>query len=569
MIRFLRIRDFALIRELEIEFGPGLNLLTGETGSGKSIIVDALGVLVGERSSGDMVRSNSAAAILEGVFDLEADGAVSRCLREAGLEVEGEPLLIRREISSAGRSRVFINNSLTTVALLKTVGESLTDIHGQHDQKSLLDLSSHLEWLDRFGGNEDSVTQTREAYRQMRELAAQLESMAMDEQERLRRVDVLQFQINEIRRANLQPQEKEDLEGERNILANREKIFAQATEAYSLLYESETSLLSLANRLERILQELESYDATWAARREALKETLYRLEDLAFTVRDYTARIDFSPGRLDEIEQRLSDLDRLARKYGNSIAEILAYAERSEQELEALVSHADTSRMLGEKLAEVMKHYLSLAEKLSTKRRRDALRLEREIRGELKALAMEKAELSVHFAQVETRRSPERIPAAYGPSGIDRIEFLIAPNKGEERRPLARIASGGELSRVMLAIESLCGAEKGKTLVFDEVDAGIGGRVAEAVGRRLRDISNGSQVLCVTHLPQIAAFARQHFSVRKETTGARTETFVRMLDNAARVEELARMTGGEVITETTRRHALEMLERSLSPAAGR
>jgi DNA repair protein RecN (Recombination protein N) len=391
--------------------------------------------------------------------------------------------------------------------------------------------------------------------------------MAMDEQERLRRVDILQFQINEIRRANLQSQEKEDLETERNVLANREKIFALATEAYSLLYESESSLLSLANRLERILQELEGYDSAWASHRESLRENLYRLEDLAFAARDYTSSIDFSPERLDQIEQRLSDLDKLSRKYGTSIPEILAYADKSEKELEELVSYADISKMLADKLAEETSQYLALAAKLSEKRRGDAARLEREIRREFQALAMEKMNLSVRLDCREGERSPGRIPSSYGPSGIDRVELMIAPNKGEEMRPLTKIASGGELSRVMLAIKSLCGDEEpGKTLVFDEVDAGIGGRVAEAVGRRLRDISQISQVLCVTHLPQIAAFARHHFNVCKEAVGARTETFVNALEESARVEELARMMGGAIITETTRRHAREMLEHSLSPA---
>ncbi len=544
-----------------------MNLLTGETGSGKSILVDALGLLVGERSSAEMIRSNSELAILEGAFEIEPDGAVTRLLHEAGIESEGEPLLIRREISAGGRGRVFINNTLATLTLLKSIGERLADIHGQQDQKSLLDLSSHLEWLDRFGANEPLASRIRECFRRMRELSARLDSMAMDEQERLRRVDILQFQINEIRKANLLPQEKEDLQTERNILINREKIFALASEAYSLLYESETSLLSLANRLERILQELEGYDTTWTAQREGLKESLYKLEDLAYTARDYAAGIDFSPGRLDEVEQRLSDLDGLARKYGNSIPEILDYADKSERELEALVSHADTSRMLAEKLADETRQYTGLAEKLSTKRRRDAARLEREIRNEFEALAMEKMELSVRFKQAEAGRVPSRIPPSFGPSGVDRVEFMIAPNTGEESRPLTRIASGGELSRVMLAIKSLCGAEKGKTLVFDEVDAGIGGRVAEAVGRRLRDIAHSGQVLCVTHLPQIAAFAWQHFSVRKETVGSRTETFVQALDDSERVEELARMTGGEVITDTTRRHAQEMLQHASSPAA--
>ncbi len=565
MLRFLRIREFALIKELEIEFGPGLNLLTGETGSGKSILVDALGLLIGERSSVEMIRASSDTAVLEGAFDIEHDGAVTRLLEEAGIGHEEDTLLIRREISSGGRSRVFINNTLATLALLKSIGERLADIHGQHDQKSLLDLSSHREWLDRFGGNSDTIAKISELYKRMRESAGRLDSMAMNEQERLRRVDILQFQVNEIRRANLQPREKDDLDSERCILANREKIFALASEAYSLLYESETSLLSLVNRLERVLTELQGFDTTWTSHCENLRETVYKLEDLAYAARDYTTSIDFSPERLNQVEQRLADLDRLSQKYGSSIPEILAFADKSERELEGLISFADTSKSIADRLSEETSQYLALARKLSAKRRKDAARLEREIRGEFDALAMGKMEIEVRLDQKQSERSQGHIPAAYGPSGTDRVELMIAPNKGEEMLPLTRIASGGELSRVMLAVKSLCGAEQGKTLVFDEVDAGIGGRVAEAVGRRLRDIAQSGQVLCVTHLPQIAAFAQHHINVRKEIVGARTETFVKPLNGSERVEELARMMGGEIITETTRRHALEMIEHSAGP----
>jgi DNA repair protein RecN (Recombination protein N) len=314
--------------------------------------------------------------------------------------------------------------------------------------------------------------------------------------------------------------------------------------------------------LERILQELQEYDPVWTPHRESLRESLFKLEDLAYAARDYTARIDFSPERLDQVQQRLSDLEKLSRKYGGTIPEILAFARRSEEELQALVSHSDISKALEGELDVETSEYLVLAGKLSAKRRRDAARLEREIRREFAALAMEKMELAVRFGDKAPARSSGRLQSSYGPFGLDQIEFMIAPNKGEEIRPLARIASGGELSRLMLAIKSLCGGEPGRTLVFDEVDSGIGGRVAEAVGRRLRDLAEQSQVLCVTHLPQIAAFARHHFSVRKEVSGGRTETIVDLLGGSRRVEELARMMGGETITETTRRHALEMLQHS-------
>jgi DNA repair protein RecN (Recombination protein N) len=566
MLRLLRIRDFALIRELEIEFREGLNLLTGETGSGKSILVDALGLILGGRSSQEMVRSNCETAVLEGMFAFEDASDIPALLEVAGIDPGEHSVLIRREISLTGRNRIFINNSLATLGLLRSLGDRLADIHGQQDRLSLLELSTHLDWLDRFGGNAAEVAKVSELFRSMRDIAARLDSMQMDEQERLRRVDMLQFQMDEIKRANPQPQEREALESERNILMHREKIFALSAEAYAVLYESDTSIVGQAKRLSRILQELESFDASWAPHRESLGEMLYKLEDLSFTARDYTSALDFSPGRLDQVEQRLSDLERLLHKYGASIEEVLAHARRCQEELDALQSYSDTSRNISDELAAALEHYLERAGSLSQKRHDDARGLERSLRKEFQALAMEKMELSVRFHRSTDEAAAGRIPARCGPTGTDHVEFLIAPNRGEELRPLTRTASGGELSRVMLAIRSLCGTgDQEKTLVFDEVDAGIGGRVAEAVGRRLRDIARTNQVLCVTHLPQIAAFGSRHFYIRKEAVRDRTETFVHCLDEQERVQELARMLGGEVVTDTARDHARELLAQSHHP----
>jgi DNA repair protein RecN (Recombination protein N) len=562
MLRFLRIRDFALIRTLEMEFGDGLTVLTGETGSGKSILVDAFGLLVGARSSQEMVRSNCDVAILEGVFSLDSRSIAGQ-LAAAGIDAEDDTLLIRREISTSGRGRVFINNNLATLALLKSIGCDLADIHGQQDHQALLDLSTHLKWLDRFGGNETSAQELREHFAKVRETAGRLEALAMDEQERQRLIDILRFQVDEIRRANIQPGERQNLENERSILGNREKIFALANEAYALLYESEHSILGQTDRLARVVQQLAEFDSSWDAHLEALRESLYRLEDLSYVARDYAGSLEFSPDRLEQVERRLADLDRLAAKYGRSMEEVLAFAGQSEKRLEELVSSSDTSTRLEAELEAGLKRYMELAEALSSKRRKDGAKLEREIRKEFHALAMEKMDLKTRFLRGEKAGtgSHGRIPASCGPDGLDQVEFLVAPNLGEEMRPLAKIASGGELSRIMLSIKALCGGgERGKTLVFDEIDAGIGGRVAEVVGRRLREVAAHNQVLCVTHLPQIAAYAQKHFSVHKEPVADRTETFVERLDQAARVHELARMMGGEVITETTRRHAREVLD---------
>jgi DNA repair protein RecN (Recombination protein N) len=563
MLRLIRIRNFALIRELEIEFGQGLNLLTGETGSGKSILVDALGLLLGARSSQEMIRSNCDSAVIEGIFELQSCTSASEMLVDFGLEAEDNSILIRREISSAGRSRVLVNGHLATLSMLKSIGDRLANIHGQQDQRSLLDLRSHLQWLDYFGGNESMQREVQASYKKLRNCVRQLESLEVNEQERLRQVDILQFQIDEIRRLNPQPNEREELERERNVLSNSEKILALTTQIYSMLYESESSILRETNRLERILEELQGIDKSWAAHMEALRDSRYKLEDLAFAARDFAARIDFSAERLEEIHQRLYALEKLTGKYGSSISDILAFADSCALQLERILANSDSSARLSAELNEELAAYEKLANSLSEKRRQDAERLQREILREFAALAMERMRMHIKFQSPTPEEGHPRIPGFYGLNGIDHVEFLIAPNRGEEMRPLAKIASGGELSRLMLSINSLCGSEeKGKTIVYDEVDAGIGGRIADAVGRRLRDISKNNQVLCVTHLPQIAVFARQHFNVQKQFTGGRTETIVKSLDESERIDEISRMLGGATLTETTRRHALEMLASS-------
>ncbi len=563
MLQLLRIQNFALIKELEIEFGPGLNLLTGETGSGKSILVDALGLLLGARSSQEMIRSDCDSAVVEGIFDLDMNAPVREILSRAGFEENESSLIVRREIAVSGRNRVFINNHLAALSLLKEIGAELADIHGQQDQRSLLDLNTHLQWLDCFGKNGALLREVQNCHGKIREIDSRIESLETDEKERLQRIDMLQFQIDDISHVNPQPNEKEELEQEKIQLSNYEKILALAAEAYSLVYDGESSILRQAIRLERILEELDRFDKSWGVHREALQESRFKLEDLAYKSRDSAARNEFNPERLEQVHQRLYALEKLTKKYGASVSDVLAHLDRCLKELENLRSHADFCSSLVGQFDREYNRYFECASGLSRKRKSDAGRLEEEIRKEFAVLAMERMEMKVQFKPAEEKSVKERIPAFCGLHGVDNVEFLIAPNKGEEMMPLTKIASGGELSRIMLSIRSLCGNEQaGKTFVFDEVDSGIGGRVAEAVGRRLRDISKVNQVLCVTHLPQIAAFASEHFNVRKKIVGNRTETILQRLNASERVEELSRMLGGETITKTTQRHAMEMLEYS-------
>jgi len=571
MLRFLRIRDFALIRELEVEFGPGLNLLTGETGSGKSILVDALALVLGERASLEMVRSGCEQAVVEGIFALDPEGRrvlgrrLGRELEGAGVELSADPgaddeLLIRREVSTAGRNRAYVNGNLAPLALVKALGDALADIHGQHDHQALARPESHIEFLDRFGANRQAVEEVQASYARLVELAAALDALRIDDAARLRQIDALRYQIDEIHRAAIRPGEPEELAAERGLLANRERVFSLSSETYALVYDSEPAILGQANRVKRALEALAALDPRWAPHLEAVSEALYRLEDLAFFARDYASGIDFSPSRLDAVETRLAELERLSRKYGQGPDGILKYGEACSAELQALLSHTDREHELEAELEREIRSYGELARRLSEKRRRDARRLEREMRRELGAISMAKTEFVVRFEAADGAARRHGIPAGCSGNGVDRVEFLVSPNPGEELRPLARIASGGELSRIGLALKSLCGGDdSARTLVFDEVDAGIGGRAAEAVGRRLTEIARCNQVLCVTHLPQIAAFATRHYRVWKESAGGRTETFVELLRESLRAEELARMLGGATITETTRAAAREML----------
>jgi len=568
MLRLLRIRNLALIRELEIEFGRGLNILTGETGSGKSIVVDALGLVLGARASLELIRAECDSAVVEGLFEIGGCRPAAALLADAGFDAEDGALLIRREISTSGRGKILINNNLTTQSFLKSLGEKLADIHGQQDQQALLDLQTHLLWLDEFGGNGGLCAEARARFRALRETARRLEEIETGEQERLRRIDMLRFQINEIEKVKPLPGEKEDLEKERDVLANRERIIGLTTEAWALLYESEASVLGNLTGLGKICKELSRFDPDWNARMDVIEDCRCRLEDIAYAARDY-ADGDFSLERLEAVHERLDALGKLIRKYGASCEEVVNYGKKCADELDALLVAADSAERLTERFENDLKSYEECALRLSEKRRQDALRFERSIRDEFDALAMERMELQVKFHQAdrgaENENSKWRVPAGYGPNGMDRIEFLIAPNKGEDMRPLAKIASGGELSRLMLAIKSLCGREsedEERTLVFDEVDSGIGGRVAETVGKRLKIIAAGSQVLCVTHLPQVAAFAERHFNVSKDAIGERTETMVRCLEGDERTEEIARMLGGETITPAIRNAASEILIRN-------
>jgi DNA repair protein RecN (Recombination protein N) len=558
MLKLLQINNIALIPSLRLELGPGLTLLTGETGAGKSILIDALGLLLGRRASAELIRSGEDRATVEAVVELE--GARER-LEAHGLPSDGNEVVLRREIQASGKGRATVNGALVPVALLRELSPAVAVVHGQHEPQGLLDPVRHLDLLDQFAAAREGPALAR-AYRELREVEAALERLRRDRRETQRHREMLEFQAGEIEAAALDPDEEEQLRVEKARLANAGRLAELSGEAYSLLYDDEAAALGRLSQVFRRVEDLAAIDPEFRSHLETRTTLVAQLEELALLLRGYQERLEVAPGRLDEVESRLALIERLERKYGASVEEVLAFAEGCRRELAELGDPGERETALEKQRAALASQYLAQARSLSRQRREAATRLEKAVETELAQLAMEKTRLRVAF-------DPEVVGAdgaaeQWTERGLERAELLLSPNPGEALRPLARIASGGELSRIMLALKSVVHADTpGATLVFDEVDAGIGGGVAEVVGRKLRSAATHQQVLCVTHLPQIAALADQHLAVRKGAEGSRTITTVEALDRDGRVEEIARMLGGETVTDTARRHAREMLKRSL------
>lgn len=564
MLLELHIQNYAVIENLCIEFHPGLNLLSGETGSGKSILIDGLGLALGARASPDVIRTGQERATVTAVFHAEGRPPWAEWLEEYGLSGEAESdVILRREIHSSGKTRLLVNDQPATLAAVKLLAPLLVEVHGQSEQVVLFEPAAQLDLLDQFSGPEKTLQKVSELYSRRRAFEREMESLTSNEQERLRTLDLLRFQVQELDRAELQSGEDTRLGEEKRILTNLEKIRAAASSAYAHLYEDEASAYSKLARVSKALDELRRYDSVLDAYLEPLETTRATLEDLAFALRDYLPKLETNPRRLEEVEDRLALIDRLKRKYGNSIEEILAYCEAARSRLSNL-EHADERRdQVQHELEKVVAEYRRAASQLSERRRAAAERLEKLVRRELAQVGMEKTRFQAHL-----KRLPED---QGGPKGIDEVELRISPNPGEELRPLGKIASGGELSRLVLALKTVVGQARSggttgaarrvaPTFIFDEIDAGIGGRVAEAVGQRLKRLAFKGQVLCVTHLAQIACFADHHFVVEKFERDGRTVTALKYLRSAQeRAQELARMLSGRQITEAVLKHAAVML----------
>ncbi len=538
MIRYLAIRNLAVIESVAVDFEHSFNVLTGETGAGKSILVEAVGLLLGGRATQDLIRTGEDVASVEALFET----------------ADGDELIVRREITSQGRSRAFINGALATAAALKDLSNRLVELHGQHEHQQLLDPTQHLALLDTFAGLDEARGRVAAAFALVRGLREQLDRLRMDDRERAARLELVEFQLGELQRANLQPGEDESLAGDRQLLRSADTIHRLCNEGYAELYDTETAALVALGRVWKRVGELAAIDPRFAPYLDARDAIKAQLEDLAFTLRDFGDGIDASPARLQAVEDRLAVIERLKRKHGGTLEAAIAVRDRLLAEHQALTGGQSTLAEIEQQLTDAGRRFLAEAAALSAERRRAATRFAASIEAELADLAMAKTRFEVRLSCGE---SEDR----WTDAGIDTGEFFLSPNVGEELRPLARIVSGGELSRVMLALKTLGARDgmAGKTLIFDEVDAGIGGRVASVVGDKLAALGQRFQVLCITHLPQIAVCGQTHFLIEKRVQGSRTVTTVTRMRGEERVTEVARMMGGTAAGVKALESARELL----------
>jgi DNA repair protein RecN (Recombination protein N) len=538
MIRFLSVTSLAVIDRLELEFAAGLNVLTGETGAGKSILVGAVGLLVGGRASAELVRTGADGATVQAVFE----------------KPDGGEVMVRREVSSQGRSRAFIDGALVTSTALRDATESLVDLHGQHEHQVLLDPATHLDLLDEFSGLTPERDGVAEAFRGWQRIRDERARLSASEMQKASRAEFLAFQLAEIDKAAPRPGEDEELATARQVLANADRLQRLCAEAYTALYEGDDAALPALAIVWKRVGELAAFDPKFTAYVDAREQVKSQLEDLAFFLRSYSQDIDASPARLQEVEDRLALLERLKRKHGPALADVIEKGTALRRELHDIEHATERAAELDAQLDVARAAYRKVAGDLSARRKAAAKEFSRALEKALADLAMAKTRCDVRFQEdCGEDRWSER--------GFDEAEFYISPNPGEDVKPLARIASGGELSRIMLALKTLASTDApGKTLIFDEVDAGIGGAVADVVGARLRLLGERFQVLCITHLPQIAAYGSTHFRIEKGVKGGRTSTAVTRVEGPERETEIARMMGGAAVTASVLAGAREMIE---------
>ena len=561
MLAELRLENYAVVDNLAVEFAAGLNLLTGETGAGKSILIDALALLLGEKASADLIRFGAERAVISAVFEIDdkTEKVVARILEGNGIDPndEDESIILRREIAAGGKGRVFVNNQPATVSVLRQLAPYLATIHAQNETILSFDAAARLELLDAFAGTQLEATSA--AFAAWKNIAHRIAELEHGEQDRLRLLDLWTFQKREIEDAKLHAGEDERLEAEKRVLSNAEKIYSAAMNAFDLLYEGSASTSSSLRTAQKHIEELSRYEPKFQEALAAIETARISVEDVGATLRDYAGGIHASPEHLAEVEDRLALLDRLKRKYGPSLDDVIQQREEVSRKLSEMENKDEILAQLRQELTQAAAEYLKSAHSISRKRYEAARKLEKLVEAEINDLAMKS---NFH---IELSGSDEE--GNWSASGFDQVLYMISTNPGEPLRRLEHIASGGELSRVMLALKASVEAGQSKkktsaqrTMIFDEIDTGIGGRAAEAVGKKLKALSRANQVLCVTHLPQIATFADHHYLIEKKSSADRTRTAMRLITGNERTEEVARMLSGAKLTETSRKHAEQMLK---------
>jgi DNA repair protein RecN (Recombination protein N) len=552
MLVELIVENYAVVEHARICFHAGLNVLTGETGSGKSIVVDSFGLLLGGRASAEMVRSGQTRARVSGIFSAAGNLELSALLEEAGIELDGDELIVEREIGANGKSRAFAGNRPVTTAFLRQLAPALGDIHGQNEQQLLFTGAAQRQLLDEYADALALRARVVEAFAEQRRLEEKLEELNKNEQERLRLLDLWTFQRKEIDSVQPRSREDEELEAERKILQNMTRLEENSSAAYALLYDSPESATTQLRQALKRLEELTRIDPSLGETAAALKQAALQVDEVAYTVRDYLGKLESDAGRLEDIESRLAALDRLKRKYGESIEQVLAFREDVAKRIDEVENASETRAAVEKQREAAEKKYADLAGELSRKRGKAATALSQKVERELKSLMMDRTQFQIVVSGGQKTAL-----------GTDEIAFLVSPNRGEDLKPLEKIASGGELSRIALALKTAAGeaakASEVSTLVFDEVDAGVGGAAAAAVGKRLKALSRNNQVICVTHLAQIAGFADHHFSVAKREKKGRVTTDVEELRGEDRAREIGRMLSGERITAEALKHAEQLI----------
>lgn len=561
MLCQLSIKNIALIDNLTIEFTEGMNVLTGETGAGKSIVIDSMNLALGERADRDLIRAGQERASVEALFDITSCPALFPILEESGIETDGGQLIVSRVLTTAGRNIVRINGVLTPLSLLRQITSALVDVHGQHEHQYLMDEGRHLGFLDSYAHNEISPAARRveELYRQMHSLKLRLRGINEGTQERAQRLDMLQFQVEEIQQARLKDGEEEELLEQRDLIRNSERILSALSQCSAFLdgYDDMPACTDSIRQSVSLLSSISGYGAQFSTLEEQLRDVYYTLEDLAMQIHVQADKMEFDPETAEQVESRLDEIRTLERKYGNSIADILRYQEDAEKEIAQLSRQEQDSSQLDKRFSQLSRELYDACMRLHELRQHAAERFSAAVEEQLKDLGMAKARLHVDFAPIPAFDQAEKY---YAPTGLDRVRFLISTNAGEPLKPLSRTASGGELSRMMLAFKAIAADQDDVgTMVFDEIDTGISGRMAQVVGEKMAGIGRSRQVICVTHLPQIAAMGDSHHLVEKQEEENRTHTNVRTLSREERIGELARMVGGALESQSALSHAAEML----------